>query len=221
MTRAMKRGFAIAILMACNSKAGPAPEPAPPPNAPAARSVDAAPTAPPVDDSILALPELGLYENDRLVMRLHSDGRLEEQRAIIATTEDWHNFAKLEANGTVTSERVHGQLHADGTFHTDEGTSDTLKFDGDAMITSIGRFTIDDAGALLLDGKPDGTGRIEGAANAKAKRTALLMWALALGYVSEKPRPAPVVIIPKKRKIKDLVQPVKIEKQDPGAVAPE
>lgn len=167
--------FVVATLGACGGSQGSSSTPAPTP--PTSNAGD-----------VLALAELTFYEDNEPGLRLHSNGELEMRYKRFENgqkSEGWRKVAVLAANGTMTStEGKTAQIMADGTVKGDDKSEQVFTWDGETLVLEGKRITIDDKGVLLVDGQPSPNGktmRVEGAIDARTRRTALTIMGLMFG----------------------------------------
>jgi hypothetical protein len=154
-----------------------------PPPAPAAPAAAPPPAPPPMTG--IALAELKFYVGDIPRLALHADGRLEQNmRATKSAKDSWVVVATVTADGKLAHDgQPIGELRPDGTFVTADGKVQPFKLDGDALIVGERRLTVDEAGNLQGGDPKAEKLRIEGASDAGARRSALLLLAIITGAV--------------------------------------
>lgn len=180
-----KLPWVFALLVACGGSK-PAPVTSTEPTIPNANMVAPA-------DAVLAIADLKFYMGDQMGLHLHGDGRLEAQ-AMSNGVSGWHDVATFKPDGTITTPdgKVGGQVQADGSLKSATGEVAPFKLDGEALVVADKRVTIDDKGVFVMDGKmPQPALRVEGATDAKTRRTALLIMALVMGAEPHPDGPPP------------------------------
>ncbi len=162
---------ALALIVACSGA------PAPKPVAPAAP-----PDAAVIDRSELAIRDMQMYDKTgELGMRLHADGRFEIALTDANGQDHWKDLGVFHPDGTYTS--PDGSLTlvftASGTVtEPGKGTHQVFHFDGDALELPDRKIALDDHGVYLENGQPT-KGHVDGATDAKSRRTALIL----IGFV--------------------------------------
>ncbi len=139
------------------------------------------------ENASLAISELKFYDNDKLGMQLHVDGKIDIRYTRIqngTVIEGWEQLGTLAPDGTLTSNDQKFRIRPDGTVKKPDGSTETMfRFDGDTLVLGDKRVTIDPQGVLLVNGQPtpNGTMRVEGANDPRTRHTALVLVALLFG----------------------------------------
>jgi len=134
----------------------------------------------------LAIVELKIYDgNNVLGAYLHGDGRLETLDPHTKHLEPWGTLA---ADGTFSlPDATSFRVTAEGMVIRLDGTrteSKLFAWSGEALVVGGKYVTIDDKGAMLVNGavRPDSkTLRFEGATDTRSKHTALFLVGVLFG----------------------------------------
>lgn len=187
----MKKLLFVAALAACGGGHKPAPaEPTPTPSA------APAPTGP------WELGELKFYQGDELGMQLHANGHLEVKLVHgepgKPPEERWQDVGAVSPDGTVTAidGKKHAEIKPDGSVVTQDGTTAPFHLEGETLVVSDKKITIDDKGILQGGNDMGKPMRIEGATTPGLKRTALVVLALIMSAGEREPATPPTATSP-------------------------